>query len=225
MVSDTNPNYGLGIPAFWEPSLFETKPFLVTKLEKSGKGILVEAERKIDLKSNAKLAGLLVTHRIEVGELCESLKITTVLKNPQSDELPKTISCGFRYHILPQCMSDENGSIIMRNGDDEVVFKRKYERLTFARKTSKAKDAVRKLFEIGTKSIDITSPSIVLTSKKIPGKLFLELSPDNLFAGFACWDEPSMKTTTFEPFFEKVTLPPGKSAKFALSLDYKRKKN
>lgn len=214
---------GFGFPAFWHPPAKFILPYHVKKLEALPSGITIIAERTLNVRDSAALEYLTIRQKIEIACDCASVKFETELLNATSAETgPRDITAGFRYHNMPLCLGS-GGCIVMVNNKQKVVFNRKFERILFAMSpvTSSAIQ-VKKLFEIVIPEVEITAPEAVFISKD--GKLSVRMlpGPEQSFAGFACWDTPDLRASTFEPFFNLVTIKSGQSLKYSMSLEIKK---
>jgi hypothetical protein len=120
---------------------------------------------------------------------------------------------------MPLCIGD-GGSVVMKDNGREIVFKRKFERMLFAMPQSTASTAqMKKLFDVSSPEIEITASEAVFVSKDSKLSVTMQLTPAALFAGFACWDTPSLKSPSFEPFFNPVTIKSQESAKYSMSFE------
>jgi hypothetical protein len=81
---------------------------------------------------------------------------------------------------------------------------------------------VKKLFEIATPGIEITAPEATFISNDNKLSVTMQLTPAATFAGFAVWDTPSLKSPTFEPFFNPVTIKSQESAKYSMSFELRK---
>jgi hypothetical protein len=220
---DPEGKLGIGLPAFWQPAEMIMAPYHVKKLETSKSGIMIIAERAITVKDSAALEYITVRQKIEVNTDCASVKFETELLNTTSAETgPRDITVGFRYHNMPLCIGD-GGSVVMKDAGKDLVFKRKFERMLFAMPQSVASaPLVKKLFEIATPGIEITAPEATFISNDNKLSVTMQLTPAATFAGFAVWDTPNLKSPTFEPFFNPVTIKSQESAKYSMSLEVKK---
>ncbi len=219
---DPDGKFGLGFPAFWRPSATIVVPYHVKKFEATDSGITVMAERAMTAKDSAALDYVIVRQRIEIDSACTAVKFETELLNNTSDETgPHDITVGFRYHNMPLCIGD-GGAVAMKEDAQELVFKRKFERMLFATPRDPATAAsVKKLFAITAPEIKITAPEAVFISKDNKLSVTMRLAPADLFAGFACWDTPDLKSPSFEPFFSPVTIKSQESSKYSMSFEVK----
>ena len=225
--SEDGGKFGLGFPAFWQPSATLAIPYLVKKLEATPSGIMIVAERAITVKDLAKIPGseplefIAVRQKIEVDSDCKSVKFETELLNVSSDETgPRDITVAFRYHNMPMCLGE--GTVAMKDNGQEVVFKRKFQRMLFATPQAAASvPQIKKLYEIALPKVKITAPEAVFIPKDGKPSVTMQLAPAAEFAGFASWDQPSMKVPTFEAFFNPVTIKSQKSAKYSMSFEVK----
>ena len=214
--------FGLGFPAFWQPSATIVAPYHVKRFEATVSGITLVAERAMTAKDSPTLDYVTVRQKIEVDSACTSIRIETELLNTTSDETgPRDITVGFRYHNMPLCIGD-GGSVVMKENAQKVVFIRKFERMLFAAsRDSGAAASIKKLFAITAPEIKITAPEAVFISKDNKLSVAMRLSPAELFAGFACWDTPDLKSPSFEPFFSPVTIKSQESVKYSMSFEVK----
>lgn len=219
---DPDGKFGLGFPAFWQPSATIVVPYQVKRFEATASGIVIVAERNMTAKDSPALDYLTVRQKIEVDSACSSVKFETELLNGTSDETgPRDMTVGFRYHNMPLCIGD-GGTVVMRENDRDVVFKRKLERMLFATpRDSGTAASMKKLFSVTSPEIKITAPEAVFISKDNKLSLTMRLAPADLFAGFACWDTPSLKSPSFEPFFSPVTIKSQESVKYTMTFEVK----
>ena len=184
---------------------------------------MIIAERAITVKDSAALEYITVRQKIEVNTDCSTVKFETELLNTTSAETgPRDITVGFRYHNMPLCIGD-GGSVVMKNAGQDLVFKRKFERMLFAMPQSVASaPLVKKLFEIGAPGIEITALETIFVSNDNKLSVTMQLTPAATFAGFAVWDTPNLKSPTFEPFFNPVTIKSQESAKYSMSFEVKK---
>ncbi len=220
---DIHGKLGFGFPSFWQPPAMIMSTYHVKKIETTESGIMAVAECVITAKESVALEGITIRQKIEVGSDCSSVKIETELMNTTSDETgPRAITCGFRYHNMPLCLGD-GGSVVMKNDLGELVFKRKFERMLFAMPQDSGTVAqMKKLFEIASPEINILAPEAVFVSRDNKLSASIRLTPAAVFAGFACWDVPVLKSPTFEPFFNPVTIKSQESAKYSMYLEVKK---
>lgn len=206
--------FGLGLPAFIIPSLLLRAKYNVTDISKADTGISVTGEYLIPI-SNQQLGELQVRQTITVSGQCDMIKIETTLTNqgtPESGE--KDIRFAFRYHSLPSCLG-EDGQIIMDNEERKVIFHREYKRQLFTMENSSVTDAAKTLFKVTEPIRKISSGTAILKGKY---NIEMRLQPEKDFAGFISWDEPALKSPSFEPFFYEHTIRGGQSQKYSMSL-------
>lgn len=220
---DPENKLGLGLPAFWQAPAMVIEPYHVKKFEATKSGIMIAAERTVTAKDSAPLEYITIRQKIEVDSDCGSVRFDTELLNATSDETgPRDITVGFRYHNMPLYIGD-GGSVVMKDSGKELIFKRKFERMLFAMPQAAASAAqMKKLFEITVPEIKITAPEAVFISKDGKQSVTMQLAPASEFAGFACWDTPTLKSPTFEPFFNPVTIKSQQSAKYSISFEVKK---
>jgi len=220
---DPDGKLGLGLPAFWQPAAMVIEPYHVKKFEAAKSGILIIAERTVTAKDSPALEYITIRQKIEIDSDCGSVKFDTELLNATSDETgPRDITVGFRYHNMPLYIGD-GGSVVMKDGEKVLIFKRKFERMLFAMpQASGSSEQMKKLFEISAPEIKITAAEAIFISKDSKLSVAMQLAPSSTFAGFACWDTPTLKSPSFEPFFNPVTIKTKKSTKYSMSFEVKK---
>ncbi len=216
------PCTGLGAPAFWQPPVQVEDLFLVVEQRKTDRGLLITAEKILGKKNSPALEHLAIRQTLEVGESLETVAIRTELINRHDAESGLgTITEGFRYHILPLFWGQE-GSIEMLSNGARLDIKRRQERTIFARGTTPASAAMKKLFEAPGIPVVIDNNSVTWHPAKVDFKVRMTVEPAESLAGYASWDTPNLKAPTFEPFFHPITLQAGKKTEVSLKLQVER---
>jgi hypothetical protein len=207
-------NYGFGTPAFVVPSRMFNKRYNICKIEKINSGISITGEYLVP-KNDPLLKRMLIRQTITVFEKCDKIKIETILKNCRSAETGgESMNIAFRYHNLPSCLS-RTGQIAMKNNQKDILLKREYYKKVFAIGHSRISNIAKAIFKVKVPIKEISSGNAILKGKNT---VKMDLEPANQFAGFACWDIPSLKAPTFEPFFKEKTISPGQSLKYSMIL-------
>ncbi|NMA21359.1 MAG: hypothetical protein GX927_12345, partial [Lentisphaerae bacterium] len=195
---------GLGTVAFWEPSFMIETTWQVTSQGKIPGGLSVTGELRIHDQLSTALDGLTIRQRFDITDSCRKITVTTELLNTSSDEAPRRLQAGLRYHCFPMALAEKGGRVELSYDGKTVVFTRNYGRSLFFTGDAAFEKVIRSTFEIAEESRRIDKPNALFRTDA--GSAELKLEPAAEFAGFALWDGGSQLTSTFEPCFNLVTL-------------------
>ena len=211
---------GLGTVAFWEPSFLIETTWQVIGQEKIPGGISVTGELRIHDQLSTVLDGLTIRQRFEITDSCRKVTVKTELLNTSSDELPRALHAGLRYHCFPMALAAKGATVELWKDDKPVHFTRNFGRNLFFTGDTEFEKVIRSTFEISDASRQIDRPYALF--RTAAGQVELKLEPAAEFVGFALWDGGNQLTSTFEPCFKIKTLEKiGDKATYSLSMEAK----
>lgn len=211
---------GLGTVAFWEPSFLIETTWQVIGQEKIPGGISVTGELRIHDQLSTVLDGLTIRQRFEITDSCRKVTVKTELLNTSSDELPRALHAGLRYHCFPMAIAAKDAVVELWKDDKPVHFSRNFGRNLFFTGDTEFEKVIRSTFEISDASRQVDRPYALF--RTAAGQVELKLEPAAEFVGFALWDGGNQLTSTFEPCFKIKTLEKiGDKATYSLSMEAK----
>ncbi|MFA6721535.1 MAG: hypothetical protein WCR92_09000, partial [Candidatus Cloacimonadaceae bacterium] len=211
---------GLGTVAFWSPSYQVNAPFVVTQQEQVEGGLQVTGEVKIHNQMSVDLEYLTVRQTFKVTEQCRRVEVRTELVNESSDENPRSLRAGLRYHCFPAAPAQKGGYIEYSSNGQKTRFSRKFSRSLFSSGDPEFEKVIRSVFEVKEDTLKIDYPEVKFVNPQ--GASEFTLSPADSFLGYALWDTPTQASSTFEACFREVTLrTKGDKASFGLIMQVK----
>ena len=211
---------GLGTVAFWSPSYQINAPFVVTAQEKVEGGLLVSGEIKIHNQMSTELEYLTVRQTFIITDQGRRVEVKTELCNESSDENPRSIRAGLRYHCFPAAPAQEGGYIEYSSNGKTGKFSRKFSRSLFSVGEAEFEQIIRSVFEVKEDTLKIDHPAVRFVNQKNVAEF--KLSTADAFLGYALWDSPSQTSSTFEACFQTVNLgSKGDKASFGLVMQVK----
>ncbi len=211
---------GLGTVAFWEPSMMIEATWQITGQEKIPGGLSVTGELRIHDQLSTDLDGLTIRQYFAITDSCRKIKVTTELLNTSSDESPRALRAGLRYHCFPMALAEKGGRVEFSHKGQVIPFTRNFGRTVFSCGDAFFEKVIRNTFEIVEPTYRIDSPQVFFRTAS--GLSELRLEPAAEFTGYALWDGGSQLTSTFEPCFQvRVLEKAGDKATYQMTMEVK----